>query len=94
VYVASQDGKLYELPKTFNELRSTDPRLWKSSQRRYDYYSLSSVIGDTEFALTSDGRVLSLIGAKKPSTPTPALQGQKFDRMIGPIYWSKELETL
>lgn len=52
------------------------------------------VFDKTSYGLTPDGSVLQFTYWGDPATPVSLLKGKRFQRMLGPIYSSKDLEGI
>jgi hypothetical protein len=94
-HIYGEDGFLYILPDSVEDLKNTDPKNWRRSNTPYAFQYLSSFTYGYEIALTAEGKVALYSYPDRKWIQAPkGLEDKKYKRLIAPFAWSEKLNEL
>lgn len=94
VHLLAEDGVLYALPESVDDLRSLEAARWNHSSGVFPLADVHPFGFGTEIGLFRDGKVSVYERRSKKWTTPPALEGKKVRSMLAPFVWSDQLRDL
>lgn len=95
LYIVAEDGYLFALPTTLNELlKITDESQLKRSLGSYNLLSLVPGFNQDELAVTFGGHIFKYSPKNKDWTPVEVYKETNNKKILSPFTWSQKLEQL
>lgn len=94
LFIVGSRGELYQLPRVFAELELLSESKLKPVKENYHLRALMPWLEGFELGLRTDGTAWLYSEDNKKWSPAQRLATYRFETMVGPYYWSPELEIL
>lgn len=94
VHILGEDGFLYLLPDSAEDLKSTDPRQWQKSAESSRYADVAPFGNSYEILLDSQNEVKVYNKRDRSFSEPVNLVKKKYRAMVSPFIWSEKLREL
>jgi len=94
VHILGEDGYLYLLPESAEELRAKDPTLWMKSSEPSRFAKVAPFGMGYEILLNSNQEVMVYNKRQRTVSESLNLEKKKYRTLVSPFIWSEKLRDL